>query len=222
MLRRLIFGLSAVAVLAACTHEPYQSGDTSLSYLHTDWVMAKTNGSHQIAAAVTDDGDSLLLSPPKTAAWATVPDSCYRALLYYDRRNDNKEVSAFSIVQVPVLVPRAASAALSPANDPLGLESAWIGKNKKYINLSLILKTGKTSDAKNNRQQIGLVCDSVVRTGSSSIYYIRLLHKQNGVPEYYSAKIYASIPLSGFERGCHIRLSVPTYKGVMTRSFGIE
>ncbi|GAB6982442.1 NigD1/NigD2 family lipoprotein [Prevotella dentasini] len=222
MVKRTVLGLSLAAALAACTNEPYKSGDTDLSYLRTDFVVAKTDGNSRITTAITDDGDSLLLSPPKTAEWATAPDSAYRALLYGNRRSGNTEVEAVGIAQVPVLVPQASVPDSLSLNDPLGMESAWVSKNKKYINLALILKTGKASDAKASRQRIGLACDSIVQHGSSYTYYIRLLHGQNGVPEYYSTKVYASIPLSEFHANSRVELSIPTYEGMTTRTFSVK
>ena len=46
-----------------------------------------------------------------------------------------------------------------------------------------------------------------------------LLHDQGGVPEYYSSRIYTSIPLFNELAGKTIRLRVNTYKGEVEKIY---
>ena len=48
---------------------------------------------------------------------------------------------------------------------------------------------------------------------------LRLHHDQGGVPEYYSSRIYTSIPLNGELAGKIIRLKVNTYKGEIEKTY---
>ena len=103
--------------------------------------------------------------------------------------------------------------------DPVGFESAWISRDRKYLNLGLKLKTGKSDDTR-AVQSLGIVCDSVRRRSSGSrIFYLRLYHRQNGIPEYYSTRVFASIPLESLERKDSVVLDINTYKGKVRKQF---
>ena len=53
--------------------------------------------------------------------------------------------------------------------------------------------------------------------------YIKVVHKQNGVPEYYTSYGYISVPLNDFALGTTIHLSVNTYdKGWITKDLVIK
>ena len=90
-------------------------------------------------------------------------------------------------------------------------------QNHKYLNLTLTLKTGKTEDEK-AVQTLAIVCDSIKKLPNSGrVFYLRLHHHQNGVPEYYSRRVFTSIPLNGFKQKDSIYLSINTYKGKVNK-----
>ena len=92
-----------------------------------------------------------------------------------------------------------------------------MSKNRKYLNLALTLKTGKTEDKK-AIQSLAIVCDSIKHLSSGErAFYLRLHHHQNGVPEYYSRRIFTSIPLTGFKQNDAIYLNINTYKGKVNK-----
>ena len=190
-----------------------------MSYLHTEFVDATTNYAQAFASAITDDNTSLTLSPAIVAKWATTPDSTYRAMLYYNKV-ENGITKPIAIKRVLTLKPTLISEAKQQNTDPLTLESAWIGKNKKYLNLSLIIKTGIADDEK-AIQSVGLLqtVSRLQKNGTSKAYYFTLAHNQGGVPEYYSSKAYASIPLSTYQQGDSLYVTINTYKGVVTKTF---
>ena len=145
-------------------------------------------------------------------AGLAVADTAYRALLYYNPSGTMVRLVNLSLV--PVVKPVADETALS---DPLTFESAWIGKNQKYLNISFYVKTGQ-SGLSDKRQQIGVVLDSVVTAPNGHpTVYLRLSHSQNGVPEYYSVHGYLSIPLKTLPAGATIRLRVVDYRGVKVK-----
>ena len=69
----------ALPLLTACTSETYTTGDGKYSNMRADFAEASTNASGELFCAVTDDGDSLVLSPRPQTEWAPTPDSLDRA-----------------------------------------------------------------------------------------------------------------------------------------------
>lgn len=95
----------SLLIVSACEHDFYETGDSELSYLHTDFVEARTNELSAFASATTDDGIQLTLKPAVKEQWAKRPDTTYRALLYYNKV-ENGITSSFAISPVAVLRPR--------------------------------------------------------------------------------------------------------------------
>ena len=217
----MVSGLSALCVylLTACSTDPYDSGDGKYSYYAADFVMAHTAAAKEVDYAITDDGDSLILSPHAKASWAITADTLYRALLYYNKVESNT-TSAFSLSSVPVLrqpVPRD-----SVGTDPVTFESAWISASGKFLNIGFLVKTG-VADSVDTRQQVGMSLDSIVTSGSSHPHvYLTFLHNQRGVPEYYSQKAYVSIPTDSFPRPAEFHLMVYTYDGPTVKTLVLE
>lgn len=212
-------------VLVACNHDAYNTGDSRYSYLRTDFSKVYTNADARLWSAMTDNGDSLLLITPTTAAWATTPDSVYRALLYYNLQQDEDSttvphrVEAVAVAMVYVLQPHSATDSLASMTDPMVFQSAWVSSNKQYVNFSLALMTGE-ANVQDARQTIGLVCDSMkTETQNRHTYYYRLCHRQGDVPQYYKSTLYVSIPTGPFRQGDRVVVSVPTYDGTVTRVF---
>ena len=212
----MVAAVMSLLIVSACEHNFYETGDSELSYLHTDFVEAHTNELSAFASATTDDGVQLTLKPAIKELWATKGDTTYRALLYYNKV-ENGVTSSFAISPVAVLRPHSALDFPIVYTDPVGFESIWISKNHKYLNLTLTLKTGKTEDKK-AIQNLAIVCDSTKHLSSGGrAFYLRLHHHQNGVPEYYSRRIFTSIPLNGFKQQDSIYLSINTYKGKINK-----
>ena len=69
-------------------------------------------------------------------------------------------------------------------------------KKNEYVNLGIVLKTGKPDD-KDNRHVVGMVCDTVIAHANGRRHArLRFYHDQNNIPAYYSTFIYMSIPMS--------------------------
>ena len=203
--------IAIILLFVSCHSEPYKTGDGKYSYLRSDFVEAHTSAAGVFDYVVTDDGDTLSVRPPLKASWAQTPDSLYRCLLYYTHTNNCIEPI---FAQSVLVVSYKNSAEFDTVfTDKLIFESAWISRNRKYLNVGFSVKTG--NDGTTNRaQQIGLVCDSIVnRTNGRKDMYLRIFHNQNGVPEYYSSKGYMSLPLQGTSAGTTIHLTANTYNG---------
>lgn len=222
-MKHIIIFVTALLMLSACKNDSYESGDGQYSYLQADFVEANTSASKELVSARTDDGDMLLFSPHVFKEWASTPDSVYRSLLYYNKVNDDRTTEVYSIVQIPVVKIHKLKGTDEISTDPLFLKSAWISKNRKYLNIYFGIKTG-VEDGNDNIQTLSVVYDPDVNNSNDSRNpYIKVVHKQNGVPEYYTSYGYISVPLDDFALGTTIHLSVNTYdQGWITRDLEIK
>lgn len=222
-MKHIIIFVTALLMLSACKNDSYESGDGQYSYLQADFVEANTSASKELVSARTDDGDMLLFSPHVFKEWASTPDSVYRSLLYYNKVNDDRTTEVYSIVQIPVVKIHKLKGTDEISTDPLFLKSAWISKNREYLNLYFGIKTG-VEDGNDNIQTLSVVYDPDVNNSNDSRNpYIKVVHKQNGVPEYYTSYGYISVPLNDFALGTTIHLSVNTYdQGWITRDLEIK
>ena len=224
---RIIASLSVgvavlTALITACTTSDYDTGDGKLSYFRADFVDIYTNSKSYFVNAMTDDGDSLVFANPISAKWASTPDSAYRALLYYINKVENQPQPR---VAYSVLVPklRPIKNVKTMYNDPVKMESAWRSKNGRYVNLCVGLVTG-TNEGDDTKHAMGMVCDTlVVNDDGQKHLHLRLYHYRNGMPEYYTTKVYFSIPLKNnpyhLGTGDSLSLSVNTYDGWVTKTF---
>lgn len=207
-----------IPLLYGCTSDPYESGDTSLSYMRVDFVDAYTTESGTIGSAMTDDGDLLVFDRLLSCDWAEKADSVYRALLYY-----NVGVTSVSepiaIKPVYVLRPFEIGGNTVVGTDPVVFESAWKSRNGSYLNLGLYVKTGQ-ADSMDSQQTIGVAYEDIVLNddGTRKVFLV-FCHEQGDVPEYYSTRLYVSIPMSEFFSGDEIQITVNTYDGEVVRTF---
>ena len=206
--------------LCSCTTEDYETGDGKLSYLRADFVEVHTQAAKTLDYALSDDGDSLVFEPMATAEWATTPDSIYRALLMYNRKSDDRRVTdVISVGQIMTLWMKPASRIKTVHTDPVDVESAWLSPSGKYVNMGIIIKTGKTEGI-DVRQTVAMMRDTVMNNvDDTQEYHLRLYHDQNGVPEYYSSRIFVSVPIGSLRRGDTIIIEANTYNGVLVKRF---
>ncbi len=213
------------AFYCGCTSEAYDTGDGSLSYMRADFVEAQTDVNAMVVSATLDDGTTLSLAPSAKADWITTKDTVYRALLYYNKVEDKSTVASIAISQV--LVPNVVSGknitAVYPA-DPVSLETVWMSKNKRYLNLGVYIKIGSKNGSFGTQSLGFLHYDTIEQEDGSRLYRLRLVHNQNGVPEYYSTQVYMSIPLYRLpfhiQEGDKVEIDVNTYAaGYVSKTF---
>ncbi len=216
-------------LLLACSNDPYDSGDGALSLMRADFVEASTDASSRLVSMATDDGDVLAVTPAAKVSWVERPDTVYRALAYYNRHEaSNGAHTAELLGLTQVLVPEVVDASRlgdKDKADPVAFWSAWKSRNGKYINLDLDVKTGK-ADGKDIQQYIGISCEaSASEATGKRRFALKLLHDRNGSPEYYSSKLYVSIPLSSLPQplseGDEVVISILTYKGTVVKTFNL-
>ena len=114
--------------------------------------------------------------------------------------------------RVSVLSPMNPKDIKEMKTDPVRVESMWIGKSKKYLNVGLYLMMG-TTEADSLKQVLGCRRDALI-TNVDGTRTLRLTfyHDQGGVPEYYSQRVYLSIPIQGVKADS-IWFTVNTYDG---------
>lgn len=209
--------MAVFLLMASCTVDPYESGDSSLSYLKAE--MVDMHVVDKVVKSVVNDADeklevsSAFLLPQKMEH----ADTTYRMMLYYNKV-EKAPVDIKSIRLAHVVNPAKKDKALTLADDPLKLISAWKAENGAYLNLSLGLMTGNAED-EDAIQKIAVVADSVVAADGSKTYYLTLHHDQDSIPEFYTQTVYVSIPIRGLPKGDRICIRMNTYSGWIEKMF---
>ena len=197
---------------------PYETGDTSLSYLKAEMVDMHVVG-REVRSIVTDADERLSVSssfllPEKIEH----RDTTYRVMLYYNKVG-NKPIELKSMRQAYVVRPSDRQSSLTLKDDPVKLISAWKAQNGNYLNLSLGFMTGNMDDD-GAVHKLGLVVDAVETMGDGSrTYYLIFHHDQDSIPEYYTQTVYLSIPLKDYAIGDRICIKMNTYSGCIEKSF---
>ena len=209
----LLFSL----VLLACTQDTYEKGEGKYSLMRGDFAEAVVNGSKQVTKIITDDGDELPLATPFTAKWVTKAHTVYRCMLYYNKVDDKAEV--ISMGQVPCADINTLAEFKKPmATDPVKFESSWISKTRRYLNLSLLLKTGSTDDT-TAVQSLAIVSDTLItHPDNKQTRHLILYHNQGNVPQYYSTQVYVSIPTERIDADS-VQISINSYDGEVIRKY---
>lgn len=219
---RLAALVTLMPLVAACTSDRYDSGDGTNSYLTAETMLLRTSADGSVRSALLDDGKSVDFSNPFSAEWIEKPDTLYRALVYYDKTPSDASttpiVRARSVAQVPVLGVMEAADVENMRTDATGFQSMWMSANGSYLNISLLLKSGKT-DGSDAIQTIGIVSNGVTtdETGKRTLH-LMLYHDQGGVPEYYTVQRYFSIDARSLGDADCVELTLNTYKGALTVS----
>jgi hypothetical protein len=204
--------------MASCTVEPYESGDTSLSYLMAEMVDMHVVG-REIKSIVTDSDERLAVSssyllPEKMEH----RDTTYRMMLYYNKEG-NKPIELKSLRRAHVVKASDKQSSLTIHDDPVKLISVWKAQNSSYINMSLGLMVGNVEN-EDAVHKVGLVVNSVetIADGSKT-YYLTLHHDQDSIPEYYTQTVYLSVPLKEYSAGDRICIRMNTYSGWIEKIF---
>ncbi len=206
--------------LTACTIDSYEKGEGELSNVQADFVEAHTNADKKVDYVVTDEDQKIALTSALEASWIQTADSFYRAVLYYKKMEEQAEPVSMSSIPVVAQIPKA-KMKKAMKTDPLKLESVWMSKNRKYLNASIYLKVGTTTDEK-AIHHLAIISDTLmVNADNTKTLHLRLFHDQGGVPEYYSQRSYFSISLKEMTADS-VRLYVNTYDGETMKTFSVK
>lgn len=216
-MRKLLPLLLSVVLFLSCESDSYEKGEGKYSLMQADLVDLTVNPDRQATAFTTDDGDTYQLVKTFSMKWMETADTVYRALIYYNKVSETA-VEALGSAFINTLRPYEHWRLKNQPQDPVGFESAWMARSGKYLNLGLLIKTGRVDDEE-PPHNIGLAQDTVyVRPDGRRTACYRFLHSQNGVPEYYTNRYYVSILLPQ-QRPDTIRLTLSTYNGVIEKVF---
>ena len=195
----------------SCTQDAYEKGEGELSAMVAEMGDGFTSSDKRVTRFVTDDGISFSVSNPFASNLMPKPDTVYRAIFYYIKDGEQAEVKGLN--KVLVATPRKME---DMKTDPVRFESAWVGKSKQYLNLSIYLMQGYSEDEE-AIHKLGFRCDSLyLNADGTKTLHLTLYHDQAGLPEYYSQRIYVSAPLQSFGADS-VWLDVNTYKGMVEK-----
>ena len=205
-------------LLVSCTTDSYDKGQGKYSLMQGELVDLTINSEKEATAFTLDDGSRFTLTPFATAKWIETADTTYRAILYYNQLSE-KTAEAVSLGAVPTLRAVKHWQLEQQPEDPIGIESAWLSKSGKYLNLGLLLKTGQADD-NDGTQKVALAQDTIrLNDDQTHTALFRLLHDQCDVPQYYTSRRFVSILLPDTVQLDTIRLTIPTYEGRLERIF---
>lgn len=223
MTKGLLVTLCCVAAFSACTIDSYEKGEGEYSNMQGELARVHANSEKKIDYADLDNGERVYIAAPLTKTWIDKGDAFYRSVLYYKKNGASIEVvnivqiNEVSIISADTLKKKN----MEVKTDPLTLESVWVSKNKYYLNASIYLKTGSTTED-GAIHRLGLVADSLrVNADETQVLHLRLFHDQGGVPEYYSVNTFLSLPLLDLPVDS-ILLTVNTYDGVFTKCLPVK
>ncbi len=195
----------------SCTQDAYEKGEGRYSLMRGDFAEAVVNNVRQVTKIVTDDGDELAVTSPYSAKWIAKADTTYRCMLYYNKVEGKAEVVSMGQVPCPVITPLS-EFEKELKTDPVKFESTWMSKTGRYLNLSILVKTGVTDDS-TAVQSLAIVSDTLItHTDGKQIRNLILYHDQGNVPQYYSTQVYISIPTNRIDADS-VRISINSYDG---------
>ena len=217
-LSSIIYHLSfSVALsLTACSIDAYDKGEGEYSLMTAEMSDVTVGSDKYVTAVETDLGEQLKLTKPVTVKWMEKGDTTYRALVYYNLQSDGR-AEAVSMKKVGVLTPhklkeKVGEQQVIMKTDPLYVESVWVSKNEKYVNMRLRLLTGASEDEE-AVQTIGIIRDEESNSHEKLVLY----HDQGGQPEYYSTTAFVSIPLAEVIADT-LTITVNTYDGSYSKT----
>ena len=200
---------------SSCTQDAYEKGEGELSAMVAEMGDGFTASDKKVTRFVTDDGVQFSVTNPFSSNLMPKADTVYRAIFYYVKDGDKAEVKGLN--RVLVVSPHQMK---DMNTDPVRFESAWVGKSKQYLNLSLYLMQGYT-EAEEDVPKIGVRRASLYQnTDGTKMLHLTLYHDQAGMPEYYSQRIYVSVPLQSFGVDS-VWLDVNTYNGLVEKRIKI-
>lgn len=192
----IIYIVAIMSIFSSCEQDSYDKGEGTYSNMTADFVEAHVNSEKKIDYAITDNGDSLVISTPIEVSWTKTADSTYRAILYYNKMANNT-AKIMGISQMNQLRVTSRDSIKVMKTDPIGLESSWASNSKRYINFAFTLKVG-TVNENSALHRITLVADSITLHKSLSTLHMTLFHDKGDIPEYYTEKYYFSLPVNIF------------------------
>lgn len=188
-LKTLFIAMIAMFTVS-CENDPYDTGDGSLSKVTTTFGEACYDANGCAFKFVTDEDKVLNFSRIIGKPNEKLKDKKSRSLLYYNITDDNSTVDPYTLINVLTANVIDDDKVKDQDSDPLKVESVWISANKKYLNLSLKMKTSTPEDEK-LRHKIGMI----YKGDEGEISNLRLIHDNGNIPGNYTVSFYFSVPV---------------------------
>lgn len=218
MLRNLhnVLYIATIALFAASCSDDFES---PYQTLRADMVVMHADADKRVSEAITDEGNTLLLTQKTTAKWFTTPDSTYRTLLYYnlleavgDHSYNAEPLSMTQVLTLRQHTPKEAEK-WSNKQDPVSVVGVWrpvatAWHKADYLNLAVNIKTGNADD---RTQSFGCIRNSI----ADGVLRLTLCHDQNNVPQFFSQTTYLTIPLDNIDADTRVVITIPTAEGLM-------
>jgi len=204
----------------SCSTDAYDKGEGDYSFMRADLADVHVGADKKAVSFDTDDSRHFTIENPFTTKLFTTPDSIYRLALYYKYKEVNSAAAeVVGTSQVAVLRPKVIPAD-EMKTDPVRFESAWLSKNRRYLNTSIYLLVGETV-VEEAHHVIGAHIDTLMQNGDGTrTLHLRFYHDQGDMPEYYSQRTYMSIPLQGFDADS-VSISINTYQGEIEKVYSL-
>ena len=224
---------AALLILTSCTTDAYDKGEGEYSLMQAELADVHIDAKGHADYFITDDDERLTVAKTFSNSWMSKTDTTYRAIVYFsritasDREYSSSNSAAYPTAEivnasrVGVTIPKRLKKAENMKTDPVRFESAWLSKSYHYLNISLYLLCGSTSD-KDALHVLGCVADTLVtHDDSTRTAYATFYHDQGGQPEYYSQRTYVSIPLDSIPADS-LHLTINTYNGPVIKKIRIK
>ncbi len=180
-----------VMILSSCENDPYDSGDGELSHVTTAFGETSYNMEGRAFKFVTDEDKVLNFTEPYGKANADMSGKQQRSLLYYYLTDDKNKVKPYVIINVLTTDVIDRDKVKHENDDPIKVDAVWLSENKKYINLSLKIKTSSPEDS-SLKHKLGMLYEGC-EDGTAKL---RLIHDDGNIPGNYTVSIYFSVRVS--------------------------
>ena len=229
LLSTIHYSLFISFALLSCTTDAYDKGEGEYSLMEAELADVHIDGKGNADYFVTDADERLTVDNAFSNSWMSKTDTTYRAAVYFSRTTTTNRKSASSpttagIVsanRVGVINPKRLKKDAEMKADPVRLESIWLSNSYRYLNISLYLLCGSTTD-ESAIHILGCVADTLItHENSTRTAFATLYHDQGGQPEYYSQRTYVSIPLDSIPADS-IHLTINTYNGPVVKKIRIK
>ena len=80
---------AALLVLSSCANDAYDKGEGDYSLMQAEMAEIHINSNVLVDYFITDANDRYSVATPFKNSWMTTPDSTYRAVAYFNKRDDS-------------------------------------------------------------------------------------------------------------------------------------
>ena len=211
---------ASALLLAGCQTDSYEAGQGRYSLMQTDLADVAVDGDKKAVSFTTDDGDQYTFTSAATAQWIQTADTTYRAVVYYNKVASG-QAEALGLSAVPTVIPKESWRFKETRQDPVGVESIWLSRSRKYVNMGLLFMSGYVDDVL-GRHAISVAQDTIlVNADQTRTAYYRFLHDQGDTPQHFTSRHYVSILLPQ-QLPDTVCLSIVTHSGTVSRRLALR